>query len=104
MAERLSRAAVVVLLSSFETHPVAALEAAALGCRVVVADADGLRELSAQGVARSVERPQDANNLADVLLEELAAPPSERVVELPSWDDCARRLCELYEQVEGTTA
>jgi glycogen synthase len=102
MADRLSRTAVVVLLSSFETHPVAALEAAALGCHVVVADSDGLRELAERGLARRVEHPEDAAALATVLLEELAAPPVEHAVELPSWDDCAARLLSLYESVAGS--
>ena len=103
MTDRLSRAAVVVLLSTFETHPIAALEAAALGCRVVVSNADGLRECAEHGLARSVERPEDAAALASVILEELDAPPIQRRVALPSWDECAERLVVLYESVAVRT-
>ena len=38
MADELARAKVVVLLSEFETQPLAALEALSLGCRLIVAD------------------------------------------------------------------
>ena len=98
-ADELAQASVAVLMSSFETHPIAALEAAALGCRLVVADAPGLRELAAQGIAKSVKHPADAEALARVILGQLDAPPPGRQIELPSWDECARDLCSLYESV-----
>jgi glycosyltransferase involved in cell wall biosynthesis len=45
MANILARATLVVLLSDYEAHPVAVMEALALRRRVLVADGSGLREL-----------------------------------------------------------
>ncbi len=42
MAELLATVRLVVLMSEFETHPLVALEAAAAGCRLLVADGSGL--------------------------------------------------------------
>ena len=54
MAALLGRVSLVVLLSDFETHPLVALEAAAAGRRLLVADGSGLGELADNGLARSV--------------------------------------------------
>ncbi len=101
MAEELSRASVVVLASEFETHPSAALEAAALGIPLVVADTSGLRELADRGVARAVANVEDAAQLAEVILAELdrprpSAPPA---LALSTWDECASSLADLYRSV-----
>lgn len=101
MADELSRVDVVVLASEFETQPIAVLEAASLGCRAVVADAPGLRDLGARGLARVVARPGDPAELARAVLAEIGAPRLAKPVDLPSWDDCADRLCELYASVAG---
>ena len=96
MADELARVQVAVLASNFETHPIAVLEAASLGCRVVVADSPGLRELGARGIARVVADVADPAELADAVLAEIAEPRAPRSLALPTWDDCADRLCELY--------
>src|SRR5919204_3051776 len=54
MASELSRAAVVVLLSEYETQPLAILEAVALGRPAVVADTSGLTELARHGLAVAI--------------------------------------------------
>jgi len=54
MAEMLSQAMLVALLSEYEAHPVAVMEALALRRPVLVADTSGMRELAEQGFARSV--------------------------------------------------
>jgi glycosyltransferase involved in cell wall biosynthesis len=104
MAEQLCDAAVVVLASEYETHPIAAIEAAALGRPLVVADTPGLRELANRGVARIVSRVDDPECLARAVLAEICAPTAVRRIELPSWDDCARDLCEVYEQVRRSAS
>ena len=106
MAEELSRTSVVVLASEFETHPVAALEAVALGCPLVVADTSGLRELADRGLARAVADVADAGQLAEAVLEELDRPrPLPRqVLDLPTWDACAAGLSDLYRSVARSAA
>ncbi|HVO55126.1 MAG TPA: glycosyltransferase [Solirubrobacterales bacterium] len=96
MAELLAGVSLVVLMSEFETHPLVALEAAAAGCRLLVADAGGLGELAADGFARAVPLEEPPAELAAAVVEELAKPPPEGRPELISWDECASRLLELY--------
>jgi glycosyltransferase involved in cell wall biosynthesis len=104
LADELTAADVVVLASEFETHPVAAIEAAALGRPVVVADNSGLHDLVEQGVARAVSDERDPAELAVAILDELRHPTVPRAGELPSWDDCASRLCDLYARVAADAA
>ena len=96
MAELLAGVSVVALMSEFETHPLVALEAAAAGCRLLVADAAGLGELAADGFARAVPLDESPAEVGRALVEELAKPPPERRPELSSWDECAERLLALY--------
>jgi glycosyltransferase involved in cell wall biosynthesis len=104
-AARLGAVNVVVLLSEFETHPLAAIEALALGKRVVVADTSGLRELAEKGHARSVPLDCDPAAVAAAVLAE-AERPSESGLSpmLPTWDDCAAAHRALYESVLQETA
>lgn len=99
MAELLAEVPLVVLMSEFETHPLVALEAAAAGCRLVVADASGLGELAAEGLARPVPIDATPAALAEVVEEELARkdPPPEP--KLSSWDECAASLLDLYRSI-----
>ncbi len=99
MAEELAQASVVVLASEFETHPLAAIEAAALGCPVVVADTSGLRELADRGLAHAVADVTDPEQLARAVLEEIERPQTRRVDDLPTWDECASSLADLYTAV-----
>jgi glycosyltransferase involved in cell wall biosynthesis len=99
MAEELSRTSLVVLLSDFETHPIAAMEALALGRPVLVADTSGMRELAQRGLARSVPLRSTPEQIAAAVLEQLDNPLTPSQVTLPSWDDCATDLRNLYQAV-----
>jgi glycosyltransferase involved in cell wall biosynthesis/GT2 family glycosyltransferase len=96
MAELLGRVSLVVLMSEFETHPLVALEAAAAGCRLLVADAGGLAEIAEDGMARAVALDEDPELVGRAVLEELALPPQSKRPQLTSWDECAERLLDLY--------
>ncbi len=99
MAERLSQASLAVMFSSFETQPIAALEAIALGIPIVVGDNSGLAELALEGVARSV-RLQDGPELhAAAMISEIHEPTRTCGFKLSSWEDCARSLAQLYRRV-----
>jgi len=99
MAELLSTVKVVVLMSEFETHPLVALEAAAAGCRLLVADSSGLGELAKDGFARPLPLDASAEEIGAAIVEELSKPAPERRPELTSWDECAAELLSLYEAV-----
>lgn len=99
MAELLATVNLVVLMSEFETHPLVALEAAAAGCRLLVADSSGLGELAKEGFARPLPLDAPATDVSAAILEELGKPPPERRPQLTSWDECAAELFSLYEAV-----
>jgi glycosyltransferase involved in cell wall biosynthesis len=98
MAELLATAGVVVLLSEYEAHPVAVLEAASLGRPVIAAETTGLRELIDAGVARGVPLTASPSQVAEAIDRELAAPRRDPMP-LPRWDDCADALMVRYRAV-----
>ena len=104
MAERLGSAALVALLSDFETHPMAAMEALALGRPLLVADNSGLAELAEQGLARAIPTDSDPQTVARAIVEELERPRAVPELSIPSWDDCAAALLAVYREVAGGSA
>jgi glycosyltransferase involved in cell wall biosynthesis len=96
MAAMLRRVSLVVLLSEFETHPLVALEAAAAGRRLLVARSGGLAELADDGLARGISPEASPADVAGAILDELARTGPNGRPNLPSWDDCARSLLDLY--------
>jgi glycosyltransferase involved in cell wall biosynthesis/GT2 family glycosyltransferase len=96
MAELLGRVSLVVLMSEFETHPLVALEAAAAGCRLLVADASGLGELARDGFARAIPLEESPEAVGRAAVEELAKPAPQKRPTLSSWDECAAELLRLY--------
>jgi glycosyltransferase involved in cell wall biosynthesis len=99
MARLLASVDLVVLMSEFETHPLVALEAAAAGCRLLVADSSGLGELARDGFARPLPLDAPVEKVAAAILEELGKPPSKRLPQLTSWDECAAELLSLYQVI-----
>jgi glycosyltransferase involved in cell wall biosynthesis len=101
VAPTLRRAAVVALLSEYESQGVGIHEALALGCRVLVTDTTALAELGALPQAATVPLDAAAEDVAAALLDQLAAPPvsAAGAPPLPSWDDCARQTLALYRAV-----
>ena len=105
MVEELASAQLVIAPSLFETYPMAVIEAAHLGCHVVV-PAEGN-----EGVAGLVQRRiAEAVNTssAEVLARELREAAQRTFVadrsELISWDECAlefRRLLEKLSIAKG---
>ena len=89
---------VVVLMSDFEAHPVAVVEAVALGRKVVVADTSGLSELATEGLATAVPVDASPQFLAGVLAH-VARNPDPVVPALPTWDDCVEELLRLYGEI-----
>ena len=83
---------VVALMSDFEAHPVAVMEAVALGRKVVVA------ELAVQGLAVAVPVDAPPRALAEVLAD-VARRPDPVVPKLPTWDDCVVEILSLYDQI-----
>lgn len=100
MTQLLSQAALVALLSEYEAHPIAIMEALALQRPVLVADVSGLREIAEQGLARSISlhsTPAEIARAALHQIEEPLVPPTN--VALPTWEECARQLQAIYTNV-----
>jgi glycosyltransferase involved in cell wall biosynthesis len=99
-ATRLAGASVVALLSDFETHPMAALEAINLGVPMLVGDTSGLAELAQKGLADAVPLSADSRHHAGELIRLVRHPPTrEGTVAISSWDACADAHRDLYAQV-----
>jgi len=93
------RADVVTLLSEYEAHPVAVMEALALGRDVVCADTSGLSELGRDGLVRTVMLDAPPAMVA-FAIERAATEP--RWQELPpplsTWEGCTDALLSTYEE------
>lgn len=99
MARRLRSVDLVVLLSDFETHPVAAMEALGLGRPLLVGTGSGLGELADRGLARSVDPASAPDVVAHAIVRELREPLTPAVSDLPTWDACAAELLDLYREI-----
>ena len=99
LAGILRGASVVTLLSDYEAHPVAVMEALALGCPVLVTDCSGFMEMAERGLVKAVPVAASAAEVAGAMLATLAEPGGRAPVALPSWEDCAGQLEEIYLEV-----
>ena len=93
-----SDADVVCLLSEYEAHPVAVMEALGTGTKALLADTSGLTELGEQGLATTIALEASPAEVAKTVLE-LATAPRTAPPPLPTWDDCAAQLQALYREV-----
>jgi glycogen synthase len=91
------RADLVVALSAYESQGLAAMEAVARGCSVLVADGSALRELVTAGQAKGLPQGSTEELTAAILrqLREPHHPPSDRLA-LPTWEQCATNVHALY--------
>jgi glycosyltransferase involved in cell wall biosynthesis/GT2 family glycosyltransferase len=93
LAALIARADVMTLMSEYEAHPVAVMEALGLGRPVVVAATSGLVELARYGWVTSTPIDASPVAVADAYLD--AATRGCPAVALPTWDQCAARLDEV---------
>jgi glycosyltransferase involved in cell wall biosynthesis len=95
----LGSAALVVLLSEYEAHPVAIMEALALGRRVLVTDCSGFREMVDHDAVAAVPRDANRVQVAAAVIANLGKGPLTNPISLPTWDQCAERLAAVYQGV-----
>ncbi|MDX6690062.1 MAG: glycogen synthase [Solirubrobacteraceae bacterium] len=104
-ARQLAGASVATLLSEFETHPMAAVEAIALGVPMLVGrDGGGLSELANKRLASGVDLEGHAAEHAAQIVQLIDQPPQAPPVNLQSWDDTVDALLSLYAQILGRNA
>jgi glycosyltransferase involved in cell wall biosynthesis len=99
MASLMARVGLLVSMSEFETHPLVVLEAVASGSLPLVADTSGLHELAEDGLATAIPLGSSREEIARAILQRLDRPESAPAVQLPTWDDCASQLLDLYREV-----
>jgi glycosyltransferase involved in cell wall biosynthesis len=99
MAREIGSASLVVLLSEYETQPLAVLEAVALGRPALVADTPGLSELAERGLATAIPLASGPDEVAAAVLSRMGSAPAPLEEPLPTWDDCAAALLALYRKV-----
>lgn len=104
MARELSNVALVVLLSEYETRPLAILEAIALRRPVLVSYTTGLSDLADEGLVRAIPADSTAADVAEAILDQLRDPFVPARPDLPSWDDCAARHADLYSALLRTSS
>jgi glycosyltransferase involved in cell wall biosynthesis len=89
---------VFCLLSEYEAHPVAVMEAVGAGTKALVADTSGLSELGRAGLATTIALETTPEHLAATVLA-VAAAPRTAPPAIPTWDDCVEELHRLYREV-----
>jgi glycosyltransferase involved in cell wall biosynthesis len=99
LARDLARAALVVLLSDFETLPLTVLEALALRRPVLARRNSGLAELADLGLVHTVRDTSGPREIAAAIVEQLRRPSSPPTLELPTWEACAERHHDVYADV-----
>jgi glycogen synthase len=99
MADTMASAALVVLLSDYEAHPVAITEALALQKRVLATQSSGFLEMIKKGLIAAVPLDCNSQQIADAMLAAMARPQSSIPVRLPNWQDCADQLLGIYSSV-----
>jgi len=99
LADVLAGAGLVVLMSEYEAHPIAVMEALALRRPVLVSDTSGLRELAEKGLCRSIPLNAGSTELAAAMADDLLSRREIRQTPLPDWDCCVRELVGVYEGV-----
>jgi glycosyltransferase involved in cell wall biosynthesis len=104
MASTLANADVVTLLSEYEAHPVAVMEALTAHRPVLVAYTSGLQELADAGLARAIPLHSSPAKAARAIIAQLRDPLIPSDVAFPTWQECADKLLAVYEHVVGGSA
>jgi len=102
MAQTLSRAAVVAAMSDYEAHPVAVMEALALGIPTVGLDTAGVADLIEDGLVEGVPRDASADTAARILVEALHGRRTNGAGNVPTWNMAASDLAHIYMEAAQT--
>jgi glycosyltransferase involved in cell wall biosynthesis len=103
MAQTLGRAGALAALSEYEAHPVAVMEALALGVPTVGLDTAGMRDLIEEGRVESVPSGASSETIARTLVATLEGRHVSSPGSLPTWDLAAGDLARIYREVSRTS-
>jgi glycosyltransferase involved in cell wall biosynthesis len=99
MAGSVARASVMTLLSDYEAHPVAVMEALTAGRPAVVSRTSGLTELADLGWAVGVDQHAGAEEIARAIERQLDDPMVPDPADLPTWETCVAGLSDTYQSI-----
>ena len=99
MTRLLSQASLITLLSEYESQGIAVMEALALRRPVLVANNSALREFASLDLARGVPLESTPEQVASAMINQLRRPGLSQDIALPTWDDCASSLLDLYKTI-----
>jgi glycosyltransferase involved in cell wall biosynthesis len=92
LANILSSASLVVLLSDYEANPVAVMEALSLGRPVLATNCSGFKELAENGLIDVVDNNASPLGIADAVFRAVKNLRSPSNLQLPDWNACAARI------------
>ena len=96
MARTLGTAGALAALSEYEAHPVAVMEALALGVPTVGLDTAGIGDLIEEGRVAGVPRDASPETIARNLVAALQGRHVSSPASLPTWDLAASDLAQIY--------
>ena len=100
MGQRVASASVMTLLSDYEAHPVAVMEALTAGTPAVVSRTSGLTELDEDlHWAVGVDADAGPEATARAIAQQLDHPLVPAAGDLPTWDTCVTQLAAVYDDV-----
>ena len=108
MAETLATSSLMVALSNFEAHPVGIMEALALGVPVLGCDVAGIGDLVEDGLVEGIDVAAGPDQIAAAIVAMLRRTGADSGADvtdfaLPTWEECAEALADVYRQVAGPT-
>ncbi len=95
LMDTVGNASLVVLLSDYEAHPVAVMEALSLRRKVLATHCSGFIELAARDWISTVPPEANADEIANAMLQAMEDPCCADV-RLPSWDNAAHMIENVY--------
>ena len=96
MTRVLTEASLVALMSEYEAHPIAVMEALSLQRPVLGMDAAGMQELAEQGLIRCIPLNSSPDEVAAAALQQIEEPLIPGHITLPGWDESAEKLLDVY--------
>jgi len=100
MGQLIQSASVIVLLSEYEAHPVAALECISLGRPVIANNSTGFKEMVEAGLLRGVDPQASSEIIGKTILDEIDHEFEEAPkVAIGNWDTCTLKLLDVYRNV-----
>lgn len=101
MSDLLAGAALVVLLSDYEAHPVAVMEALSLGRPVLATQSSGFLEMIEAGLVSGIPLDASPDTTAAAMLQAIDRPSPATAPVLPTWEGCTEQLLAIYRRVLG---